>query len=242
MKPLRPTTALTLAACVALVGCRTSAPPNADSEVGAFGWLKKPLEWGAESEEPRKGVPERVVATWVDTVRQQAGAKPERGFGGRVYFYDRGADPILVNGRLVVYAFDETGRAATDHKPTRRYVFPADRLARHMSETEIGTSYSVWLPWGGTEGPTTNVSLIARFEPTDGGGLIVSDQTRQRLPGRDVLSAPGDETLLASPPERTRVRQAAFDEAPAEPAPIKTANAEPAEPRRRLSTTTIRRR
>ena len=47
--------------------------------------------------------------------------------------------PILVDGQLVVYAFDETGRAPTDNKPTRRYVFPAEQIPLHMSKSEFGT-------------------------------------------------------------------------------------------------------
>ena len=231
-----------LAACLATGGCRSTQEAGADGDFGAFGWLSKPLEWGAEEDEPREGVPERVVATWTDTIRQQPGKPAERGFGGRVYFYDRTAEPIVVSGRLVVYAFDENGRADTDHKPTRRYVFPAQTLARHMSQSEIGASYSVWLPWDGVEGPTTDVSLIARFEPLKGGGLVVSDQATERLPGRDAMAPPRAERQIADQPAPAAIRQATFDEAPpskpAAPLAKPVAVADDTS-RRRMSTTTI---
>src|SRR5919106_8623 len=72
-----------------------------------------------DDDEPEEGTPVRVVGTWTDTVLSQAGKKPQRGFGGRLTFYAEGEEkPILVDGQLVVYAFDETGREPTDNKPT----------------------------------------------------------------------------------------------------------------------------
>ncbi|HVT28142.1 MAG TPA: hypothetical protein VHE81_09010 [Lacipirellulaceae bacterium] len=136
-----------------------------------------------DKDAPRKGTPVRIVGTWTDTVLTQPGQKPQRGFGGRLMFYDKEGDkPILVDGQLVVYAFDEDGRDPTDNKPTRRYVFPADQMPIHMSKSEIGASYSFWLPWDEVGGPRTEVSLISRFEPKSG-GVVTSEQTRQVLPG-----------------------------------------------------------
>jgi hypothetical protein len=137
-----------------------------------------------DDDEPRKGMPTRIVGTWTDTVLTQPGQTPQRGFGGRLMFYDRKNDkPVLVDGQLVVYAFDETGREPTDNKPTRRYVFPPEVMPLHMSKSEIGASYSFWLPWDEAGGPQTEVSLICRFEPKNG-AVITGEQTRHRLPGK----------------------------------------------------------
>jgi hypothetical protein len=103
-------------------------------------------------------------------------------------FYDKHEEkPILVEGQLVVYAFDETNRSVTDNKPTRRYVFPPDQVALRLSKSELGASYSFWLPWDEAGGPQTEVSLICRFEPK-GGAVVASEQTRHRLPG--TITAP----------------------------------------------------
>lgn len=151
---------------------------------------------------PPVGVPERVVGTWTEAVLHQSG-KGTRGFGGRLFFYERGsADPIRVAGQLVVYAFAEDDRAATDNKPTKRYVFPNEQFAKHESQSEAGVSYSIWLPWDTTGGEQADVSLIARFEPSQGGGLVVSNQTRHRLPGTAQK-----ETLLAKQPKTPTISQ-----------------------------------
>jgi hypothetical protein len=56
-------------------------------------------------------------------VLTKQGEAPQRGFGGRLAFYDHDSEKsLLVDGELVVYAFDETNRDPTDNKPTRRYV------------------------------------------------------------------------------------------------------------------------
>jgi hypothetical protein len=136
-----------------------------------------------DKDKPQQGIPVRIVGAWTDTVMTQAGQKPQRGFGGRIMFYDKeGKKPILVDGQLVVYAFDETNRQPTDNKPTRRYVFPADQMAIHMSKCDMGASYSFWLPWDDAGGPKTEVGLICRFEPK-GGAVVTGEQTHHLLPG-----------------------------------------------------------
>ncbi len=176
-----------------IVGCQSTA-----GKLAAI----NPISGIGESEAPI-GVPDRVVATWTEAVLHQSG-EGTRGFGGRLFFYERGtAEPVRVNGRLVVYAFAEDDRQASDNRPTKRFVFPAEQFVRHESESEIGTSYSVWLPWDAAGGAQAEVSLIARFEPSQGGGLVVSDQTRQRLPGRAR-----QQTLIAEDQKPTGVRQA----------------------------------
>jgi hypothetical protein len=164
-------------------------------------------------EEVEIDVPDRVVSTWTEAVLHQEG-QSTRGFGGRLFFYNRKSDkPIRVAGQLVVYAFAEDGREQTDNCPTKRYVFPPQQLAKHESKdeeaSEIGVSYSVWLPWDAAGGPQSDISLIARFEPIQGGGLIVSEQARQRLPG-----APRQETMLAKEPKASPIQRTSFNATP----------------------------
>src|SRR5262245_6726072 len=157
--------------------------------------------WPFGDDEPKPEVPTRVSGFWADTVLHKAGEKPQRGFGGRLIFYGKdktdAEKPVLVDGELVVYAFDETGREPTDNKPTRRYVFPTDQIKLHQSEGPTGPSYSFWLPWDEAGGPQTEISLICRFQPT-GGPVVVSEQTKHLLPG--ALRPPG--TAAASTPPK----------------------------------------
>ncbi len=147
---------------------------------------------GLKKDEPTPPqVPTRLVSTWTDTILNQQGEKSQRGFGGRLLFFnEEGEDPIRVEGQLVVYAYDERGRAAHETHPTRRYIFPAEQFVRHESEAAIGSSYSVWLPWDAVGGEQKNISLIARFE-SKAGPLIVGEQTKHLLPGVRHLASGG---------------------------------------------------
>jgi hypothetical protein len=241
-------------AMVSTFGCASG--PKADKE----GWkfsdafdLKKGMPWHKD-DEPKPGMPTRLVDTWTDTVLHQKGEPSQRGFGGRIHFYDvEGGSPILVDGQLVVYGFDEQNRDPTDNRPTRRFVFPPEQLAQHMSESKIGPSYSVWLPWDAAGGEQKNISLICRFEPREG-TLIVGDQSAQRLPGTMVASKPAPEQNLSSL-GKFGVAQAAYNSDSScencegtcnvtagyeEPVTSPgAANNEPVQPRQQMTTTSI---
>ena len=143
---------------------------------------------GKQDEVAPPQIPTRLVSTWEDTVLNRVGKKPQRGFGGRLLFFNEESDdPVRVDGQLVIYAYDEHGRADHETHPTRRYVYPAENFALHESECQLGPSYSIWLPWDELGGEQKNISLIARFEPK-GGVLIAGDQTRHLLPGTRQLA------------------------------------------------------
>ena len=245
-----------LVALVAVAGC--SVPKARDFKPSKLFSL-------GDEDEPEEGIPVRMAGTWTDTVLSQPGQNPQRGFGGRLMFYERNQEkPILVDGQLVVYAFDETGREITDNRPTRRYVFPPDQMPLHMSKSELGASYSFWLPWDEAGGPQTEVSLICRFEPK-GGAVVTSEQTRHRLPGsiaraaaiagtrppvpklpEGVPSRPAQTTLESVQQSRRRDRNtqlASYESVmPSEPnsAPIAgTSTSSPIEAERRMTTTSI---
>ncbi|MGD9633944.1 MAG: hypothetical protein AB7G28_12240 [Pirellulales bacterium] len=176
--------ATALLALALLAGCR--GPWSEGWKVSDM-WSMDHSPWSSDDDSPQ--TPQRIVGSWTDTVLHTSGKEPQRGFGGRLIFYGEEAEkPILVEGQLVVYAFDETNRDPTDSKPTRRYVFPPDQVARRMSKTSLGPSYSFWLPWDDVGGPQTEISLIARFEPKRG-ALIMSEQTRHLLPGASTPAA-----------------------------------------------------
>jgi len=170
---------LALAAAAALLpGCAQLDVPNPLAEVD----VPDPLGWLGIEEKPE--VPTKVVVFWTDAVRHQAGRAPERGFGGRLFFY-KGDEPraIRVRGTLTVYAFDEHEGDPLDPRPDRKYVILPDQLAKLYSKSpELGHSYSVWLPWDQVGGPTKEISLIVRFVPEQG-DVVISEPTRQLLPG-----------------------------------------------------------
>lgn len=198
--------AILATAMVGICGCQS---PRAGGAISSgFYSLHKAMPW-RKDDAPKVATPTRLVGAWTDTVLHQPGKKPQRGFGGRLLFYGpKSNDPVCVDGQLAVYAFDETTREPTDNRPTRRYVFPADQVPLHMSMTELGPSYSFWLPWDEVGGPRTEVGLICRFEPKDG-ALIVSEQTQHVLPGESVAQH-GSPKLPEGVPFKPAVHQASY--------------------------------
>jgi len=194
--------------------------------------------------EDKPGVPVKVVAVWTDTVLRHSDRPAERGFGGRLMFYgEEDNESIKIDGSLVVYAFDEDGRRPEDAKPDRKFVFTAEQLEKHYSESRLGHSYSVWIPWDNLGGVQKEISLIVRFTPSEGGGVVIGEQAKQILPG----SKPGAglvETESATPAgqlspqaDQSAVQRASYQEEIYEPASAEPATDSPK--KARMTTHTI---
>ncbi len=160
-------------------------------------------------------VPSRIVAMWTDTVLYQDAKPGVRGFGARVYFYgtDEEEKPIEVDGSLTVYAFDAERKTRGMPSPEKKFIFTAEQFKTHHSQTKIGHSYSIWLPWDELGGTTRQISLITRFEHRLG-GVVVSDPSKVVLPG--LSSELGDPELSdadesKSPLKEETVQQISYE-------------------------------
>ncbi len=144
--------------------------------------VRKGMPWLDSEPEPQ--TPTRMIDVWTDTVLWQSGKPGVRGFGGRIMFYrdDEQAEPVAVDGTLTVYAFDDED-PDPDKPPAKKYIFPAEQLAKHYSQSKVGHSYSFWLPWGDVLGPERQLSLITRFESREG-KVVMSKVAHKTLPGR----------------------------------------------------------
>lgn len=174
------------AACLLLVltlcGCTT------------MDWSKG-LDWDLPwSEDNKPQIPTRVVAMWTDTVMQQSGERGVRGFGGRLMFYAKGREqPVKVDGNMTVFAFADNGLNPTTTVPEKKFIFLPEQLKKYYSESELGHSYSIWLPWDEVGGMRRKISLVVKFESKEGASII-SEPSLQRLPGME----PGPESQEAA--------------------------------------------
>ena len=132
-------------------------------------------------------IPEKLVPMWKDTVLYEADKPPVRGFGARIYFYEQESPkPIKVDGTLIVYAFDADETEGLP-KPKRKFVFTTEQFSKHYSKTDLGHSYSIWLPWDEVGGPSAQISLVAKFQG-EKGGSVVTEPARKLLPGVDSFA------------------------------------------------------
>ena len=132
---------------------------------------------------PHYETPERISDVWTDAVLHQRGYPGVRGLGGRIIFHAAGDRPVRADGTLIVYAYDESGDGAEREVPDRKFVFPADKLQDRYSPSDLGPSYSVWLPWGELGGLERRITLIPRFEVRNG-QVVLGQPSTHVLPGR----------------------------------------------------------
>jgi hypothetical protein len=129
--------------------------------------------------------PVKMVVIWSPAMYTQPGQAPTRGFGGRIYFYNSKEEAIPVDGKLVVYAFDDTHKQTASQVADKRFAFTAEQFKKHFSPTKIGASYSIWIPWDPVGSPQADISVLPVFSNT-GGGMLTGQQSRNVLPGPET--------------------------------------------------------
>ncbi len=185
-------------AATVLTGCK-SALDSRKSPLLDRSWMSSYKK--SPDEKIEYGQPERIAVIWSDSVASANNVANVRGFGGRIYFYDKDSKPIRANGELTVYAFDDSN----DDRKTqadRVYKFRQEELQSHFSETALGPSYSVWVPWDKVGGDRKSIALMPVFKTTEN-QVVKSEQSINVLPGKTpVQVAKADEVyrVLGSSP------------------------------------------
>ena len=150
--------------------------------------------------------PERIVAIWSHDVVRTLGNKPTQGFTGRLFFYDKKNRPTEGDGRLAIFAFDDSNIDDPSweprNKPDRKFIFTEEQLPNHLGTSKIGKSYSIWIPWQQVGGTRKTVSLIPVLT-TEDGVRVAGPPTKHVLPGKSprkeharVNADPGEPQLV----------------------------------------------
>ena len=177
-----------------------------------------------------------VAASWSPAISN--GANPQRGFGGRVYFYDGEMRPVKIKGKVIVYVFEEDGRAKGDAKPNEGIVFDEKTLNSRgvYVKSSLGHSYNLWIPIDDArpESPAKKISLIVRYIPNQGTQQM-SAQTTTHLPGRRADD--GAESLEESHVWETHAESRVFQ--PSEFDPFSSSEVVPVRQERRQERSTL---
>lgn len=121
-------------------------------------------------------IPQSMNVTWVHDIISVPGKPPTRGFGGRIYFYNEKSQAIPVDGELMVYGFDDTDSAQPGgalaaqgmDQADKRFRYTDEQFTTHFSQSDLGASYSIWVPWDAAPGPKKRIMLIPTFKSQDG--------------------------------------------------------------------------
>jgi len=167
------------------------------------------LPWNVDAAKTRKldSTPVRIAAVWTHDIANVPGSKPVQGFGGRIYFYNHEQKAIKVDGELVVYTFDDTNasqQGVANRTPDRKFVFRADQLQSHLSDSELGPSYSFWIPWQEFGGEQRLINLVPVFMPIEGRN-VTGHFSKTSLPGKQKpLPAAQPHDQFAAPTPTTQ--------------------------------------
>ena len=188
MKP----TIISAVACTVIAATLMSATGCAG--LPAKGSISKKMPWSKDKDKPEPYPnPVRMAVTWSPDTLVQTGRTPTRGFGGRLFFYDEKTKAVPVEGELTVHAFAESANG--EQGEVKRYHFTSEQFTKHFSQTDIGASYSVWIPWDAVGGDQTRVSLVPSFRAANG-RMVQGEQALVALPGKRISA----EALAANRP------------------------------------------
>jgi hypothetical protein len=155
---------------------------NKKKDKEGWSWFKKP-----EYQEPKS-----MVAIWTEDVFIQPGKPVTRGFGGRIYFYNEKSQAIPVDGELMVYGFDDSGAtkpvgaSPSDQEMEqagKKFRFTAEQFTQHFAHSELGASYSVWIPWDAAGGEQKKIMLMPTFITKDQ-RIVRGEAARLALSGK----------------------------------------------------------
>ena len=120
----------------------------------------------------------RVQAFWTDTVLQDNGHPIARGFAGRVHLYNRSSEEsVQATGTITIFTFDDEKKTK---KPQYTWEFDETQIVKIQKKTDLGWSYSFWIPWESGSDPK-NCSVVVRYTSPKG-RHIISPSARVRLP------------------------------------------------------------
>jgi hypothetical protein len=200
-------------------------------------WKAK-LPWSplARLKTSKYETPTHMIAIWSPDILTQPGQPPTRGFGGRIYFYNDKNQAVPVEGQLVVYGYDDTHNPDQPGQPQRKFAFTPDQFTKHYSNSDLGASYSIWLPWDAVGGEQSSVSLVPVFTATSG-QMVMGEQAANVLPGREEpRQPPARPTSLLTARKNSEVQQVTHQQIPAASS-IDGVNQN--EPSQRMRTSTI---
>lgn len=175
----------------------------------------KPTTWfKKEFQEPVS-----VATIWKADTITEPGKPGQRGFGARVYFYNDKSQSIPVEGDLVVHGYLTTpsSRQHSNEQADKRFSFTSEQLASQYSPSDLGASYSIWVPWDEEGGFREEVTLVATFK-SKSGSVVQGSPTRLFLPGEARFS---EDLKLPDSVQQVSYQKESLPTYDIQPAPLK---------------------
>jgi len=130
------------------------------------------------------------LCLWEEGKGQDAEGHSARGFVGQIYFFNaRAPSPVAVDGDVRIFLFDDAGPEDDQTQPLHQYDYVNGAWDAFLSESEIGTGYSVFVPYPRKGHDKASCSLRLRLTRTDD-SRVFSDMAQVSLGGTRVQETP----------------------------------------------------
>jgi hypothetical protein len=159
-----------------LFGCGCAAPMSVVRDPGRLIGRPKPVD--------NVG---RIVTLWESSSGSDMEGMPTRGFAGQIMFFNHEDSPVKVDGRVVIYEYDQYDEADEDPQPIHSFSFEPDAWNVHCSEGTLGHTYSVFIPYMKKHKDNVTCGLRVEFYCADG-RMVSSDITSVMLVGKRSAS------------------------------------------------------
>lgn len=171
----------TILCCLGLVGMSSLA---GCSTTNLFTWNMD----GYVHAGPKNPVTE-VVSVWQPGEGTDGDGKMTRGFVGQLYFFaGKNPAPVVVDGTVRVYLFDDQGTPEDQVKPIHQFDFTPEAWNTHMGKGKLGPTYSAFIPYTRKGFHEARCALRVRFTPRQGVPYF-SDMVHIALPGSKSKAA-----------------------------------------------------
>ncbi|MEX1095294.1 MAG: hypothetical protein WED34_04560 [Planctomycetales bacterium] len=125
----------------------------------------------------------QIVCVWEPSEGHGVDGLPTRGFAGQIMFFTRhNPTPVMVNGDVRIYEYDDQGTLDEQGKPLHQFDFLGESWTAHFRHSPLGPSYQVFIPYMRKSPWLTHCALRVRLTPP-GGRPLFSDLVHVTLPG-----------------------------------------------------------
>ena len=192
---MRHTIGRAMALCVLLTGCATSGLVSNTNPVKKF----------AKATPNNPAV--KCLCVWQTADGFDSAGKSCRGVAGQVFFFNQDSPiPVMVNGDVHVFLFDDQGSETDQSKPLSQFDIDRQTWNTQLTRTQFGPAYRLFVPYTRSGRNQAELALRLRMTP-DSGPVVYSDLSTINLTGhKPDKTQKADESPIA-----TKVEQALRD-------------------------------
>jgi len=115
----------------------------------------------------------KILCLWEPAEGQGLDGKPSRGFAGQILMFAHGSpSPIPVHGKVHIYEYVNFHPDEVDPQPIHKFTFDDGGWNAHRTESTLGESYNVFLPYVVKHNGHATCAL--RVEYTSPEGRVIS--------------------------------------------------------------------